>query len=82
MFNKKYKEEIERLKAENAKLLEKTKSLEEISKEIENKKVNQHKEFFEVPIDKVANVLYTKYSIKDKIDLNPICEDYIASKGM
>ena len=38
MFNKKYKEEIERLKAENAKLLEKTKSLEEISKEIENKK--------------------------------------------
>lgn len=45
-------------------------------------KVNQHKEFFEVPIDKVANVLYTKYSIKDKIDLNPICEDYIASKGM
>ena len=45
-------------------------------------KVNQHKEFFEISIDKVADVLYSKYNIKDKIDLNPICEDYELSKGM
>ena len=42
-------------------------------------KVNAHKEYFKLPIDKIAEVIYNKYNKEVQWDFKPINEEYLLS---